>query len=121
MTIGEKYTMTVIVEEKDTAEAIGSGGLPVYSTPSMICHMETASYSLAAAHGFQTVGTQVNISHLRACRPGTEVRITAVLSGLDGRKLDFEVRAEDDKGTIGEGRHQRFVIDVERFMARLDK
>lgn len=120
MKIGETYTMTVTVSEMDTADKIGSGGLPVYSTPSMIGHMETAAYSLAAAYGLQTVGTKVDISHLRACRPGTEVRISAMLYEEEGRRLEFKVCAEDAKGLLGEGRHQRYVIDAERFMSKLD-
>lgn len=120
MKTGETYTLSVTVSEMDTAEKIGSGGLPVYSTPSMIGHMETAAYNLAAAHGLQTVGTKVVISHLRACRPGTEIRICATLVEEEGRRLEFKVCAEDAKGLIGEGRHQRYVIDAERFMSRLD-
>lgn len=119
MKAGETFVLTRTVADNETAEILGSGGLPVYATPSMICHMELAAFSLAAQHGHQTVGTKVNISHLRACRPGTEVKITAQLTEIDGRRLEYNVKVEDEKGLLGEGSHQRFIIDPERFMAKL--
>lgn len=119
MKAGEVYTMTHVAGADETAEVLGSGGLPVYSTPSMICLMELASFKLAEGHGYQTVGTKVEISHLRACLPGTELKATAVLKEVDGRRLEYEVKVEDEKGLIGEGKHQRFIIDSERFMAKL--
>lgn len=119
MNAGEKYTLNITVSDKETAEAIGSGGLPVYATPSMICHFEDAAFRLAAQYGHQTVGTKVDINHLRACLPGTQVTVTAELTEVEGRRLEFIVKAEDEKGLLGEGRHQRFVIDPERFMAKL--
>ncbi len=119
MTTGEKYTLTHIVAENETAEVLGSGGLPVYSTPSMICLMELASYRLAESHGYQTVGTKINVSHLRACRPGTVLTAEAEVIAAEGRRLVYKVCVRDDKGTIGEGEHERFMIDPERFMAKL--
>ena len=70
-------------------------------------------------HGHATVGTKVNINHLRACKPGTEVTVTAELLEVDGRRLEFNMKAEDEKGLLGEGSHTRFIIDPERFMAKL--
>lgn len=119
MKAGDTYTLTHIVAESETAEVLGSGGLPVYSTPSMICLMELASYKLAEREGVQTVGTKVNISHLRACKVGTELKATAELTEVDGRRLEYNVKVEDENGLIGEGCHQRFAIDPERFMAKL--
>lgn len=119
MTLGTEYKMTITVSDKETAEMIGSGGLPVYATPSMICHFEVAAFRLAEKYGHQSVGTKVNISHLRACRPGTEVTITATLTEAEGRRMEFAVKAEDAQGLLGEGTHQRFAIDPERFMSKL--
>lgn len=116
---GEKFILKRTVADNETAEFLGSGGLPVYATPAMICHMELASYSLAMEHGHATVGTKVDICHLRACRQGTEVIVTAELVEVDGRRLEFRITAEDEKGLLGEGTHQRFIIDPERFMVRL--
>lgn len=119
MTPGTEYRMTRTVSENETAEVLGSGGLPVYATPSMICHFELAAFRLAGQFGHQTVGTKVNISHLRACKVGTEVTITATLTEVEGRRMEFAVKAEDAHGLLGEGTHQRFAIDPERFMAKL--
>lgn len=119
MNTGDKFILTRTVSETESARFLGSGGLDVYATPAMICHMELAAFSLAEKEGHQTVGTKVDISHLRACRIGTEVTVTAELTEVDGRRLEFNVRAEDEKGLLGEGKHQRFIIDPERFMSKL--
>ena len=111
--------MTHVVTDNETAHMIGSGGLPVYATPSMICHMELASYKLAEQFGHQTVGTKVEISHLKAVKPGTEVTVDAEVIEFEGRRILYAVKVSDDKGTIGEGKHERFIIDPERFMAKL--
>ena len=119
MKAGETYILKRTVADNESAEILGSGGLPVYATPAMICHMELAAFSLAEQYGYQTVGTKVNISHLRACRIGTEIKVTAELTEVDGRRLEYNIKVEDEKGLLGEGTHQRFIIDPERFMAKL--
>lgn len=119
MNVGDKFTITRCVSENETAKFLGSGALDVYATPAMICHMELASFRLAEQYGHQTVGTKVDVNHLRACKAGTEVTVTAELTEVDGRRLEYAVKAEDSKGLLGEGRHQRFIIDPERFMAKL--
>lgn len=119
MKIGETYELTHIVGADETAEVLGSGGLPVYSTPSMICLMELTAYRLAESHGYQTVGTKVDISHLRASKVGTPVTAEAEVTGFEGRKITYEVRVSDEAGVIGEGTHERYIIDPERFMAKL--
>jgi predicted thioesterase len=119
MKTGDTYTIKHIVAENETAEILGSGGLPVYSTPSMICLMELAAYRLAEMKGQQTVGTKVNISHLKACKPGTEVTATAEITEIDGRRLVYKVIVKEGDAVVGEGIHERFVIDPERFMAKL--
>ena len=119
MNIGEKHTLTYTVTEKDTADILGSGGLPVYATPAMICLMEKTAYDFAAQNGHQTVGTKVEISHLRACKTGTALTCIAELKEEEGRKLVFQVSVSDENGLIGEGLHERFIIDPERFMSRL--
>ena len=119
MNIGDKYTLTHVVTEKDTAASYGSGGLPVYATPAMICLMEKTAYESAAADGHQTVGTKVDISHLRACKVGTELTSVAEILEIEGRKLVFKVSVSDSAGILGEGLHERFIIDPERFMNKL--
>ena len=119
MNIGDKYTLTCSVTENDTADKLGSGGLAVYATPAMICLMEKTAFAFAAEDGHQTVGTKVEISHLRACKPGTELVSTAELMEIEGRRMVFKVSVSDSIGLIGEGVHERFAIDPERFMSRL--
>ncbi|MBR5498698.1 MAG: thioesterase family protein [Bacteroidales bacterium] len=119
MKVGDTYTLKHTVAENETAEILGSGGLPVYSTPSMICLMELTSYKLAEQFGHQTVGTKVNISHIKACKVGTEVTATAEVLEFEGRRILYKVSVSDEKGLMGEGTHERFIIDPERFMAKL--
>ena len=119
MNIAEKYTIRHIVTDNDTADVLGSGGLPVYATPAMICLMEKTAYQFAASEGLQTVGTKVEISHLRACKAGETITCTAEVTEVDGRRISFNIKASDSKGLIGEGTHERFAIDPERFMAKL--
>ena len=119
MNITDTYTLNHVVAETETAESVGSGGLPVYSTPSMIALMEKTAYEFLNAEGLQSVGTRVEISHLRACKPGTELTATAELVQNEGRKYVFDVKVSDNNGVIGEGSHDRFVIDQERFMSKL--
>lgn len=119
MNIADKYTLNHIVSETETAESVGSGGLPVYSTPAMIALMEKTAYEFLNAEELQSVGTRVEISHLRACKVGTDLTATAELIQNEGRRYVFNVKVSDNNGVIGEGLHERFVIDPVRFMSKL--
>ncbi len=119
MKTGDKYSLQHIAGAQETADNIGSGGLAVFATPAMAALMEKAAYTLARQHGFETVGTKLEISHDRACLPGTVLTAAATLTGIDGRKLSFTVEVSDGKGLIGKGLHERFTIDPERFMSKL--
>ena len=104
-----------------TAESMGSGLLPVYATPAMIALMENCCcYSVAPylETGQGTVGIAVNIRHVSATVEGRKVRVCSELKAIDGRKLTFSVTAYDEAGVIGEGEHERFVIDSARFMEK---
>ena len=87
METGEKKIAKHTVTEAETADKIGSGGLPVFSTPSMTALMEKTAFGLAKENGHDTVGTRLEISHLKACLPGTELTCEAELTDVDGRKL----------------------------------
>ena len=122
MKIGDKGTVTVKVTKENCASAIGSGALDVFATPSMIALMENAACEAINASlqpGESSVGTKVNISHLKASALEDTVTATATLTEIDGRRLVFEVVANDSKGIIGEGIHERFVINVEKFLSKL--
>lgn len=117
---GMKYRSEMTVTDDTTAVRYDSGALPVFSTPAMLALMEGASWHMVKnATGQDTVGTLVNIEHLRACKVGTKVWADAELTAIDGRKLSFNVIAYDDKGVIGKGYHERFIVDPARFMGKL--
>lgn len=122
MKIGDKGIVTVKVTKENCASAIGSGALDVFATPSMIALMENAACEAIKASlqpGESSVGTKVNISHLKASALEDTITATATLTEIDGRRLVFEVVANDSKGIIGEGTHERFVINVEKFLSKL--
>lgn len=116
-------TQTITVTEELTAQALGSGELPVYATPAMIALMEnTASRSVAKelAEGQGTVGTLIQVSHVSATPVGMEVTCETKLTEVDRKRLVFEVKAYDAAGLIGEGIHERFIIENERFLSRAE-
>ncbi len=109
------------VNESNTAEALGSGSLAVLATPSMIALMEkTARLSVDPflEEGQSTVGTLVNVKHLSATPVGMKVTCSTELIDIDRRRLVFHVECSDEKGIIGEGEHERFIIDAEKFMSK---
>lgn len=113
---------TTVVTDANTAAAVGSGGIVVFSTPMMIALMENAALRAVQpylAEGESTVGTLVNIKHLAATPLGMNVRAVARLEAVEGRRLSFTVEAFDEKEKIGEGTHERFVIGVEKFLQRV--
>ena len=122
MKIGDKGTVTIKVTKENCASAIGSGALDVFATPSMIALMENAACEAikeSLQPGESSVGTKVNVSHLKASALEDTITATATLTEIEGRRLVFEVIANDSKGIIGEGTHERFVINVEKFLSKL--
>ncbi len=119
---GVKGREMLVVEAKDTAANYGSGLVEVYATPAMVALMEKTCLQsvlpfLPEGHG--TVGVKVNISHSKATPVGVQVVCESELIEVDRRRLVFEVVARDEGGEIGRGTHERFVIDTEKFMAKL--
>lgn len=122
--IGDLFTSELIVEEKHTAAAFGSGNIYVFSTPMMIGLMENAALNCAQEGldvDWSTVGTTVDIRHMAATPMGQRVYATAELVEIDDKKLLFKVEAFDENEKIGEGLHGRYIIHVEKFMARIDQ
>jgi fluoroacetyl-CoA thioesterase len=113
-----------VVTFEDTAAKYGSGFLEVFATPAMVAFMEHTSLMLVQPYlepGFGTVGTKVNITHLKATPVNTRVECIATLTGIDVNSLTFNVIVNDETGRIGEGTHSRFIIDEKRFMKKLHK
>lgn len=117
------YKKTFIPEDKDAALLVGSGDLMVLSTPSLIASMENVAMICAKSKlqdGFTTVGTFLNVKHMKASKIGEPYTVTATLTEEDGRKLVFHVNAIDNAGNVlGEGTHERFIVNAERFMSKL--
>ena len=119
---GIKYTSRTIVAEENCACAMGSGNLPVFATPALVALMENAAMNAVAPalpQGSTTVGAEMNTTHIKPSAIGAKVQATATLTAIEGRKLTFAVEAADEAGTIGKGTHVRFIVDKERFMAKL--
>ena len=112
------------VAVEHTAPSIGSGLVPVLATPVMINVIEAAALA-AVEHllpaGHQSLGIHLDVRHFAATPIGMRVRATAELVGIDGRTLTFRVEARDDKEPIGDGSHQRVVVNVARFDARVQR
>lgn len=120
--LGLTHTSTTTVNNSNTARTYGSGGLDVFATPAMIGLMENAAMTAVEndlPEGSSTVGAHINTSHIKPSKLGATIEATAVLEEIDGRKLTFKVSASDDEGLIGEGTHIRYIVDIERFMAKL--
>ncbi|WP_101697054.1 thioesterase family protein [Clostridium minihomine] len=116
--VGMSNTIQVIVDESNTAARQGNNLPPVFSTPHMISAMETASYQCiepALPQGKGSVGTHVNVSHDMAAPIGTEVTVTATVTEIDRRRVEFSVLATCPKGQVGAGTHTRFIIDLNKF------
>lgn len=102
----------------------GSGAVGVFSTPALVGLMEAAALKAVEPYldvGETTVGALVNITHLAPTPPGLKVRARATLVETCGRKMVFKVEAWDDREKVGEGTHERFVVDRERFISKAKK
>jgi len=118
---GAKARVEKTVEYKDTARAVASGLAEVFATPSMIALMENAAYLVVQPllpEGMSTVGVRIDAKHIAATPMGLKVWAEAVLVEADGRRLTFDIEAFDEKEKIGEARHERFIIDEQKFMSR---
>lgn len=121
--VGLTSEQTFVVEERFTAGHVGSGSLRVLATPSMIGFMERVATGLLQPRlppGASSVGIHVDVHHLAATPVGGKVRVIAEVSGVEGRRVDFKVEAWDEVELVGQGAHQRVVIDVARFLKRLE-
>ncbi len=121
LTIGIKGRAETVVGPNDTAEAMGSGELPVFATPAMIALAEKAAWTSVAGEleeGQGTVGTRMDMAHISATPPGMKVWCESELTEIDRKKLLFRIVAYDEAGKIGEGEHERFIVDNERFTTK---
>ena len=118
---GMTLTLTTTVTEDKTARFMKSGTLDVFATPAMIALMEETAYKTvqdALDEGCGSVGTYLDVKHIAATPLGMTVTCEAKLVEIDNRRLVFTVKAYDEAGLIGEGKHERFIVQNEKFMAR---
>ncbi len=120
---GLKGRLETIVTDAETALNVGSGKVRVFATPMMIALIEkTASLSLEPLleEGQGSVGTMINVSHCAATPVGMKVWAETEVTEVDRRRIVFSVKAYDECGLIGEGTHERFIIDTAKFQAKAD-
>lgn len=119
--LGIKGSASCTVTQDQTAKSLRSGGLDVFATPIMIALMEEASLVSVRPYlepGMDTVGTHLDVAHLAATPVGMNVRAEAELIEVDRRRLVFSVKAYDEVELVGEGTHERFVVSMDKFVAK---
>jgi len=121
LTVGLRGQAATQVTADKTADALGSGDLPVFGTPALVALMEQAAVNAVAGHlepTETTVGTAIEVTHLAATPVGLAVRAEAELTGVGGRKLTFLVEAYDTREKIGHAQHQRIIVSRDRFLLK---
>jgi fluoroacetyl-CoA thioesterase len=119
---GATNTIVIVVDASMTADRFGNTGIQVLATPMLVSYFELAAHQLAMpalAPGQGTVGSHIDIRHLAATPIGMRVTFRATLTQRNGRRLVFRVQANDEHELVGEGTHERFVVDMQRFMGRI--
>ena len=121
---GRSHSLSRMVESSMTASAVGSGGVDVLSTPTMILLMEMAARDAVAEEledGEVTVGVHVDVKHLAATPVGDRVTVAATVTSVADGRIEFLVEARDSRRLIGRGNHTRAVVDLQRFISSLEK
>ena len=114
----------LLVSEAHTAPRVGSGAVHVLATPVMINVIEAAALDAVERllpPGYQSLGTLLNVRHIAATPVGMRVRATATVDRVDGRTIYFTVQAHDERELIGEGTHERVVVNVAKFDERVQR
>ena len=124
ITVGLNGRAETVVSDSNTAQAACSGALPVFGTPFMCALMEEAAWKSIAPHlepGQSTVGTKLDITHDSATPVGMKVWAESEVTQVDGKRLVLKVAAFDERGPIGQGTHERFIVTDERFLSKTAK
>jgi fluoroacetyl-CoA thioesterase len=120
-TVGISDELEEQTTEAQAARNLGTGTRSVYSTPSMIALMERTSFHLLQPYlsdGEGSVGTKVNISHIASTPIGMKVRVKSTVQEIKGRRITFAVEAFNEKEKIGEGTHERAIINLQKFISQ---
>src|SRR6266496_2392850 len=119
--VGLQADHEMTVTEAMTADAMGNPGIRVLSTPALVQHLENTAIRSVSPHlgtDEGTVGSELHLRHLAATPVGMRIRLRATLVEVDGRRLMFDLEGHDDQEKIAEGRHERYVVNMARFLAR---
>jgi len=119
---GMSFSFEKTTQPQESAAALGSGGLEVFSTPSLVALFEiTAKSGLDALlpQGHSTVGIEIAVKHQKATRIGKKVRCTTTVTAVEGKKISLTGEMWDDDGKIGEGTHTRYIVNDVEFLKRL--
>ncbi len=119
---GKVHTVEKRAEPHESAAAVASGALDVFSTPSLVALFERTALECvdpSLPEGFGTVGIEVAVKHLKATKIGQRVRCAVTLTAVEGKRLTFTGEMWDDLGKIGEGTHTRYIVDQVEFLKRL--
>ncbi len=121
LSVGIKGNLERTVTPERTAEAMGSGQLPVFATPAVVALAEETAWKSVAPEleeGQGTVGTLMELSHIAATPLGMKVRCETELIEIDRRRLVFSVKVYDEKEKVADGRHERFIVDNGKFLSK---
>ncbi len=122
ISLGTSGQASVIVDESNTADVIGSGLLPVFATPMMIALMEKAASNAVAIFLDEeqtTVGTMINVTHDAASPLGARITASARVIAVERRRIDFAVEAREGEKVIGKGTHSRFIVNSKQFLSKI--
>jgi predicted thioesterase len=120
ITVGTSYTLERVVEDKDCTTR---GEHQIFATPDLVLLVEAAAIEALAQHlpeGQSSVGSHINISHVAATLKGQKVTATTTVTLVDRRRVEFDVEVHDEFDTVSTGTHERFIVDLDKFGARLD-
>lgn len=118
---GKSTELTVAVDESMTADRLGNPGMTVFATPALVRYFEGVAVQLLAPElgpGQSSVGSYLEVRHLAATPVGLTITFRATLTEIDGRRLVFRLEAADERERVGEGVHERFIVDADKFLNR---
>lgn len=119
--IGKKREEVFVVSREDTAVVVGSGTLEVLATPRLVAMMENVAMNMVQDElemNSTTVGISINIRHIAATPIGCNVKVSAIVTNVSGRRIEYEVVAHDNSEKIAEGTHERYIVDVAKFLLK---
>jgi len=119
---GLAHEFEKLTEPRESAAAVASGALDVFSTPSLVALFESTALQAVdplLGAGQSTVGIEVSVRHLKATRIGQRVRCLVKITSVEGKRISFTGEMWDEQGKIGEGTHVRYVVNQAEFIQRL--